>query len=82
MLLLVTIVKSFTVPNVSIEPYHRCVWTGKNMVYLGLGTGHSFGHPLGVLECMPLDTGGTSVLGVVTVRDSRQKGGGRGAEGD
>ena len=61
-LLLVIVVHLFTVPNLQIKLYHRCVCIGKNIY--GVSTVHSFRRPLGVN--VPSEDGGTTV----TVQDS------------
>lgn len=34
----------------------------KTLAYQGLGSMHSFGHPLSVLECSPRRSGGTTIF--------------------
>lgn len=44
-------------PNLEVKPYHSCVYTGKNVVYVEFGTISDFRHPMGGLERVPMDKG-------------------------
>lgn len=49
---------SLTVPNLEIKFYHRYVFVGKNIVYIGFVIIHDFRNPLGSWNISPKDKGG------------------------
>ena len=48
-------------PNLSIKLHHRYVYIGK-IIHIVLSVIWGFRHPLGVLQCVPPGSGGTTIF--------------------